>query len=62
MAKVNKSCKLGEDWAKNCIAVSEFFYNRDTQRRVLTAMRNELTRYIKKIPPSSRGKKIADSD
>lgn len=56
MKKV-RGIQVGIDMADALIEMTEIMYNRDTQKRVLTAMRDRLSEFIETIPRSSRGKK-----
>lgn len=59
---MNKGTAAGRGMADVLISWAELFYNQDTKKRVLVAVRDRLDEYIKVIPPSSRGAREAVED
>lgn len=48
MSRVGRGKRLARHWAKVIIEASDMMYNLDTQRRVLTEVRDTIDRFLKR--------------
>lgn len=55
LKKSVRSKQVGRDLADAIIEMTEIMYNRDTQKRVLKAIRDRIDEILPEIPKSSRG-------